>query len=53
MNLQSLENWSLYSALIDIKNINKFKMYRCVSTLNFNVKNIEKLEKQQTEDLSL
>ena len=53
MNLQSIENWSLYLALTDIKNIDKLKMYLTVSKLNTSVHKQELLDKQTTEELGL
>lgn len=53
MNLQSIENWSLYLALTDIKNIDKLKMYLTVSKLNSSVHKQELLDKQTTEELGL
>lgn len=53
MNLQSIENWSLYLALTDIKNIEMFKLYRSVSKLNQNARKQEELDKQQTEELTI
>ncbi len=50
MNLQSIENWCLYLAITDIKNIEMLKMYRCVNKLNENISKQEQLDKEQTYD---
>ena len=50
MSLQSIENWCLYLAITDIKNVDMLKMYRCVSKLNENISKQSKLDIEQSKD---
>ena len=53
MNLQSMENWFLYYALIDIKNVDNLKMYRKINKLNANISKQAELDIQQENELTL
>ena len=52
MNLQSMENWFLYYALKDIKNIEMLQKYRSVNKLNRNIQKQAQLDKQQENVLT-
>ena len=53
MNLQSIENWCLYLAITDIKNVEMLKMYSCVNKLNSNISKQAELDKNQDNELTL
>jgi len=53
MSLQSIENWWLYLAITDIKNVNALKMYRCVSKLNESISKQAQLDAEKTKDEGL
>ena len=53
MSLQSIENWYLYLAITDIKNIDMLKRYRCINKLNANISKQAELDKEQTNDIDL
>ena len=52
MNLQSMENWFLYYALTDIKNVENLKMYRKINKLNANINKQFQLDNIQEKELT-
>ena len=53
MSLQSIENWCLYYAITNIKDIEMLKKYRCLNKLNENIKKQEELYKVKTDENTL
>jgi len=53
MSLQSNENWWLYLAIKDIRNVEALKMYRCVSKLNESISKQAKIDIEKTNEEDL
>lgn len=53
MNLQSVENWCLYLAITDIKNIEMLKMYRSLNKLNNSITKQTELDTVVEEELNI